>query len=195
MHCIKCLYNKLNCCCINMTAKGICTIQFFSFPQWLRHVIALQCSIMKHLSAKQMSSSLRALELTDMSGVKTQECMETQEISGTQVGPQGAPLLPSLAPKHPESCRERSCQADSDSPAEKGTGVNGPVVCEGKSCMTAETPHRLQTPLSEPALPNHVDIKTESSSPLSSCVQRDTPSSTSLASGPNSSFSSQTKGF
>ncbi|XP_056119417.1 PHD finger protein 12 isoform X1 [Rhinichthys klamathensis goyatoka] len=177
--------------------------------EWLRHVIALQCSIMKHLSAKQMSSSLRALELTDMSGVKTQECMEMQEISGTPVGPRGATLLPSLAPKQPESCRERSCQGDSDSPAEKGTGVNGPLVCEGKSCMTAETPHRLQTPLSEPALPNHVDIKTESSSPLSSCVQRDTPSSTSLASdasahhhssavgnassGPNSSFSSQTK--
>lgn len=172
---------------------------------------------MKHLSAKQMSSSFRDSELTDMSDVKTQECMETQELSGTSVGPQGAPLLPSLAPKHPESCQERSCQGDSDSPAEKGTGVNGPVVCEGETCMTAETPHRpsspsrLHTPLSEPALPNHVDIKTETSSPLSSCMQRDSPSSTSLVSdasahhhssavgnsslGLNSSLSSQTKGI
>lgn len=164
---------------------------------------------MKHLSAKQMSSSLRDSELTDTSDVKTQECMETQELSGTPVGPQGAPLLPSPAPKQPESCRERSCQGDSDSQVEKGTGVNGPVVCEGVTCMTAEIPHRpsspsrLQTPLSEPALPNHVDIKTESSSPLSSCMQKDTTSLASdtsahhhsSSSGTNSSLSSQTKGI
>uniref|UniRef100_A0A8C1UGV4 PHD finger protein 12 n=1 Tax=Cyprinus carpio TaxID=7962 RepID=A0A8C1UGV4_CYPCA len=175
--------------------------------EWLRHVIALQCSIMKHLSAKQMSSSLRD---SDMSDVKTQESMEMQDLSsqdsdclqpsGTQVGPQGAPLLPSLSPKQPESCREKSCQSDADSPVEKGTGVNGPVVCDRPS-----SPSRLQTPaLSEPALPNHVDVKTESSSPLSSCMQRDTPSSTSLASdspahhnssasGLNSCLSSQSK--
>lgn len=159
-----------------------------------------------------MSSSLRGSELTDISDMKMQECMETQELSGTPIGPQGALLLPSPAPKQPESCRERFCQSDSDSQAEKGTGVNGPVVCEGVTCMTAETPHRpsspsrLQTPLSEPALPNHVDIKTESSSPLSSCMQRDTPSSTASAhhhssavgnssSGTNSSLSSQAKGI
>uniref|UniRef100_A0A8C1N7V2 PHD finger protein 12 n=1 Tax=Cyprinus carpio TaxID=7962 RepID=A0A8C1N7V2_CYPCA len=175
--------------------------------EWLRHVIALQCSIMKHLSAKQMSSSLRD---SDMSDVKTQESMEMQDLSsqdsdclqpsGTQVGPQGAPLLPSLSPEQPESCREKSCQRDADSPVEKGTGVNGPVVCDRPS-----SPSRLQTPaLSEPALPNHVDVKTESSSPLSSCMQRDTPSSTSLASdspahhnssasGLNSCLSSQSK--
>uniref|UniRef100_A0A671KZU1 PHD finger protein 12 n=1 Tax=Sinocyclocheilus anshuiensis TaxID=1608454 RepID=A0A671KZU1_9TELE len=181
--------------------------------EWLRHVIALQCSIMKHLSAKQMSSSLRDSEQTDMSDVKTQESMEMQDLSsqdsdclqlsGTQVGPQGAPVLPSLSPEQPESCREKSCQGDADSSAEKGTGVNGPVVCDRPS-----SPSTLPTPaLSEPALPNHVDIKTESSSPLSSCMQRDTLSSTSLAahhnssavgnssSGLNSSLSSQSKGI
>uniref|UniRef100_A0A671NPD4 PHD finger protein 12 n=1 Tax=Sinocyclocheilus anshuiensis TaxID=1608454 RepID=A0A671NPD4_9TELE len=185
--------------------------------EWLRHVIALQCSIMKHLSAKQMSSSLRDLEQTDMSDVKTQESTEMQDLSsqnsdclqprGTQVGPQGAPVLPCAAPEQSESCRERSCQGDADSPAEKGTGVNGSVVCGRPS-----SPSRLQTPaLSEPALLNHVvDVKTESSSPLSSRMQRGTPSSTSLASDSpahhhssavgnyssvlNSSLSSQTKG-
>uniref|UniRef100_A0A8C1SQA8 PHD finger protein 12 n=1 Tax=Cyprinus carpio TaxID=7962 RepID=A0A8C1SQA8_CYPCA len=183
--------------------------------EWLHHVIALQCSIMKHLSAKQMSSSLRDSEQTDMSDVKTQESTEMQDLSsqnsdcvqprGTQVGPQGAPVLPCVAPEQSESCRERSCQGDADSPAEKGTGVNGPVVCGKPSSHP-----RLQTPaLSEPALLNHVDVKTESSSPLSSCMQRDTPSSTGLASDSpahhhssavgnsssvlNSSLSSQTK--
>uniref|UniRef100_A0A8C1N8R9 PHD finger protein 12 n=1 Tax=Cyprinus carpio TaxID=7962 RepID=A0A8C1N8R9_CYPCA len=166
--------------------------------EWLRHVIALQCSIMKHLSAKQMSSSLRD---SDMSDVKTQESMEMQDLSsqdsdclqpsGTQVGPQGAPLLPSLSPEQPESCREKSCQRDADSPVEKGTGVNGPVVCDRPS-----SPSRLQTPaLSEPALPNHVDVKTESSSPLSSCMQRDTPSSTSLASDSPAHHNSSASGL
>uniref|UniRef100_A0A8C2KFF4 PHD finger protein 12 n=1 Tax=Cyprinus carpio TaxID=7962 RepID=A0A8C2KFF4_CYPCA len=166
--------------------------------EWLRHVIALQCSIMKHLSAKQMSSSLRD---SDMSDVKTQESMEMQDLSsqdsdclqpsGTQVGPQGAPLLPSLSPEQPESCREKSCQSDADSPVEKGTGVNGPVVCDRPS-----SPSRLQTPaLSEPALPNHVDVKTESSSPLSSCMQRDTPSSTSLASDSPAHHNSSASGL
>lgn len=170
---------------------------------------------MKHLSAKQMSSSLRDLEQTDMSDVKTPESTEMQDLGsqnsdclqprGTQVGPQGAPVLPCAAPEQSESCRERSCQGDADSAAEKGTGVNGPVVCDRPSSSS-----RLQTPaLSEPALLNHV-VKTESS-PLSSCMQRDTPSSTSLASDLpahhhssavgnsssvlNSSLSSQTKGI
>lgn len=201
-----------------MSAKVFCIIQLFSFPQWLRHVIALQCSIMKHLSAKQMSSSLRDSEQTDMSNVKTQVSTEMQDLGsqnsdclqprGTQVGPQGAPVLTCAAPKQSESCRERSGQGDADSSAKKGTGVNGPVVRDRPS-----SPSRLQIPaLSEPALLNHVDAKTESSSPLSSCMQRDTPSSTSLASDSpahhhssavgkssssvlNSSLSSQTKGI
>ncbi len=162
-----------------------------------------------------MSSSLRDLEQTDMSDVKTPESTEMQDLGsqnsdclqprGTQVGPQGAPVLPCAAPEQSEICRERSCQGDADSPAEKGTGVNGPVVCDRPSSSS-----RLQTPaLSEPALLNHV-VKTESSS-LSSCMQRDTPSSTSLASDLpahhhssavgnsssvlNSSLSSQTKGI
>ncbi|XP_016412538.1 PHD finger protein 12-like [Sinocyclocheilus rhinocerous] len=202
-------FMKQECSSQHLTSEG-------EQDEWLRHVIALQCSIMKHLSAKQMSSSLRDSEQTDMSDVKTQESTEMQDLSsqnsdclqprGTQVGPQGAPVLPCAAPEHSESCRERSCQGGADSPAEKGTGVNGPVVCGRPS-----SPSRLQTPaLSEPALLNHVvDVKTESSSPLSSRMQRGTPSSTSLASDSpahhhssavgnsssvlNSSLSSQTK--
>ncbi|KAI7800577.1 PHD finger protein 12 [Triplophysa rosa] len=194
--------------------------------EWLRHVIALQCSIMKHLSAKQMSpsSSLLDSEQIDKVDVKTQECMETQDLSsqnaalpasslqssGTPDGPQGAPVLPSQTPEQPESCL-----GDAGGPVEKALGVNGPVVCEDKTCMTLETktqhepkdPSRLQTPtLSKTALPNHVDIKTESNSPNSSCMQKDTTASpasdlTGLhhdstignSSGPNSSLTSQTK--
>ncbi|KTG40522.1 hypothetical protein cypCar_00002802 [Cyprinus carpio] len=110
--------------------------------EWLRHVIALQCSIMKHLSAKQMSSSLRD---SDMSDVKTQESMEMQDLSsqdsdclqpsGTQVGPQGAPLLPSLSPEQPESCREKSCQRDADSPVEKENKVSPDVMPAGKGSV------------------------------------------------------------
>uniref|UniRef100_A0A673KUW7 PHD finger protein 12 n=1 Tax=Sinocyclocheilus rhinocerous TaxID=307959 RepID=A0A673KUW7_9TELE len=183
-------FMKQECSSQHLTSEG-------EQDEWLRHVIALQCSIMKHLSAKQMSSSLRDSEQTDMSDVKTQESTEMQDLSsqnsdclqprGTQVGPQGAPVLPCAAPEHSES-------------------LNGPVVCGRPS-----SPSRLQTPaLSEPALLNHVvDVKTESSSPLSSRMQRGTPSSTSLASDSpahhhssavgnsssvlNSSLSSQTK--
>ncbi|XP_051966783.1 PHD finger protein 12-like [Xyrauchen texanus] len=177
--------------------------------EWLRHVIALQCSIMKHLSAKQMSSSHQDLEHTDMSDMKTQKCVETQELclqpSGTPVGPRGAPLLHSQAPDQPK----RPCQGDADSPVGKGAGVNGPVVCEDEAPHKPCSPSKPQTPIvTEPALPNHVDIKTESSSLLSSCTQRDITSSTSLASdspalhhgsavgnssGLNSSLSAQTK--
>ncbi len=165
-----------------------------------------------------MSSSLRDSDQTDMSDVKTQVSMEMRDLGSqnsdclqprvTQVGPQGAPVLTCAAPKQSESCRERSCQGDVDSSAKKSMGVNGPVVRDRPS-----SPSRLQTPaLSEPALLNHIDAKTESSSPLSSCMQRDTPSSTSLASDSpahhhssavgnssssvlNSSLSSQTKGI
>lgn len=180
---------------------------------------------MKHLSAKQISpsSSLRDSEQIDTVGVKTQECMETQELSsqnaalpasslqpsGTPDGPQGAPLQPSQT--------SESCRSDAGGPVEKALGVNGPVVCEDKSCMTLETktqhepkdPSRLQTPmLSKTALPNHVDIKTESNSPNSSCMQKDTTASPASdltrlhhesaignSSGPNSSLTSQTKGI
>lgn len=190
--------------------------------EWLRHVIALQCSIMKHLSAKQMSSSLRDSEQADLSDAKTQECMEMQELSSqdsdylqsrsTKVGPQGAQVLSTIVPKHPESCNEQSSQGEADSPTEKGTGVNGPVACEGDTCTTAETSHKPSSPSRrqnlESALPNHVDIKTESSSPFSSCMQRDSPSTSLLSGSParhhgstlgnsssglNSSLSSQTK--
>lgn len=171
--------------------------------EWLRHVIALQCSIMKHLSAKQMSSSShRDSNQMDTVDVKTQECMETQELSShsplpagclhssdAPVGPQGAPVLPS---KQPEDCKESPCQGDVGR-------VNGPVVGEDQTCATPRGPSGPQIPpLSVPALPNHVDIKTESSSPISSCMQRDA-SSASLGSaignctGLNSSLTAQTK--
>uniref|UniRef100_A0A672R120 PHD finger protein 12 n=1 Tax=Sinocyclocheilus grahami TaxID=75366 RepID=A0A672R120_SINGR len=157
--------------------------------EWLRHVIALQCSIMKHLSAKQMSSSLRDSEQTDMSEGKTQESTEMQDLSS----------------QNSDCLQPRGTQGDTDSPAEKGKGVNGPVVCGRPS-----SPSRLQTPaLSEPALLNHVvDVKTESSSPLSSRMQRGTPSTSLASDSPahhhssavgnsssvlNSSLSSQTK--
>lgn len=171
-----------------------------------------------------MSSSLRDSEQADLSDAKTQECMETQELSSqesdclqssvTKFGPQGAPVLPSIAPKHPESCNDRSSQGDADSPTEKGKGVNGPVACKGDTCTTAETLLKPSSPArrqnSEAALPNHVDIKTESSGPFSSCMQRDTPSTSLLSDSParhhsstlgnfssglNSSLSSQSKGI
>lgn len=176
---------------------------------------------MKHLSAKQMSSStsLRDSEQIDTSDVKTQECMETQELSsqntalpasGTPDGPQGVPVLPSQTPEQPENR-----PGDAGGPVQKAFGVNGPVVCEDKTCATPETKtrhepknaSRLQTPpLSEPTLPNHVNIKTES--PISSCMQRDTTASPASespglrhdpvlgnSSGPNSSLTFQTKGI
>ncbi|TRY64718.1 hypothetical protein DNTS_017751 [Danionella cerebrum] len=173
--------------------------------EWLRHVIALQCSIMKHLSAKQMSTSFRSTEQAHRTDVKMLECTETQEDSdslknsGTQVGPQGALIMASLAPECPKISSEQSSKADVISPAAKSTRVNGPVVCEDETCATTE---ESQTP--EPALPNHVDIKTEP--PLSSCKHKDSSPSSSLASahhhslspgdsssGLNSSLSSQTK--
>lgn len=172
------------------------------------------------------SPSLQDSEQIDKVDVKTQERMETQELSsqkaalpasslqpsGTPDGPQGAPVLPCQTPKQSESC-----PGDAGGPVEKALGVNGPVVREDKTSMTPETktqrepkdPSGLQTPmLSEPALPNHVDIKTESNSSISSCMQKDTTASPAAdsaglhrdsaignSSGPNSSLTSQTKGI
>ncbi|XP_066551747.1 PHD finger protein 12 [Amia ocellicauda] len=185
--------------------------------EWLRNVIALQCSIVRHLSAKQMPSSYWDSEKTEKADIKP--CMAGDAHSSslvasslcaadrtvqpsacpkpgsTPVGPQGAPVLNSLAPSEERSgcssCLERPCRScgTPNGPLQPLVKANGPLSCaEGpEACRQTELQHRLgsavcpawprpQTPpASGPALQNHVGgpvIKTENAVAHSPCSQK-----------------------
>ena len=154
--------------------------------QWLRGVIALQCSVMRHLSAKQMSPSNRDSKQSQQADVKP--CVEAKELSSqspthrtlspspfskpcsTRVGPQGAPVLHN--PQAPSEQLDR-CSISSEKPChdcrplngllEGRLKVNGPVVHEGG--LEDHKPNIPQSPhVPEPSLTNH--IRTEKSSAL-----------------------------
>ncbi len=134
--------------------------------------------------------------------------LTASSLESHKLAPRGPLCWPVLHPNSLKAAEKDLVRVTLTVQQRRALGVNGPVVRDRPS-----SPSRLQTPaLSEPALLNHIDAKTESSSPLSSCMQRDTPSSTSLASDSpahhhssavgnssssvlNSSLSSQTKGI
>nr|XP_023678815.1 PHD finger protein 12 isoform X1 [Paramormyrops kingsleyae] len=152
--------------------------------EWLRDVISLQCSIMRHLSAKQMPSSLWDSEQTEKADLKpcapaggtecpcaTERTLPSASCSkscSSPAGPQGAPLLNSLG-KESEEKPCQNCQTANgllDQPAK----ANGPTLCGGASeaQRQAELQNRLSGPPgsarprpqalpdSAPTLANHV---------------------------------------
>lgn len=169
--------------------------------QWLRGVIALQCSVMRHLSAKQMSSSNGDSRQSQQADVKP--CVEAKEHGShspthrthspslcskpcsAHVGPQGAPVL--HKPQAPSEQLDR-CSTSSEKPCqdcrplngllEGRSKANGPVVLEAE--QGDHKPSKLSSPsVPELSLPNHVKtdkVKIEESSHLlSSCAQKESP--------------------
>ncbi|XP_066507491.1 PHD finger protein 12 [Hoplias malabaricus] len=146
--------------------------------QWLRDVISLQCSIMRHLSSKQTSSSHWDSEQTNKTDVKP--CVEAD--SGSLLSShstdktQDALSLNSTkaAQEHKVcgSCTERPCQncGTSNGPIDRVTQANGSQVCSGvledvlkhapvkPTGPEASHSHTAQTSLpSGPDLSNHSD--------------------------------------
>lgn len=169
--------------------------------QWLRGVIALQCSVMRHLSAKQMSSSNGDSSQSQQADVKP--CMEAKELGSqspthrthspslcskpcsAHVGPQGAPVL--HKPQAPLEQLDR-CSSSSEKPCQDCRPLNG--LLEGRSKANGPVAHEEEQgdhksgkpsspSVPEPSLPNHVKtdkVKTEESGHLlSSCAQRESP--------------------
>ncbi|KAJ8276609.1 hypothetical protein COCON_G00083610 [Conger conger] len=153
--------------------------------EWLRDVIALQCSIVRHLSAKQMPSSYWDSEQTEKANIKPCVASERSALCSPErtaltdpfpspcaapVGPQGAPAQNSLGPSEERrgcaggSCAERPCQncGTANGPLEPPARTNGPSGRGGSpgpcARTQAELQHRLGGPPGPhpaPALPNH----------------------------------------
>lgn len=162
--------------------------------QWLRDVIALQCSIVRHLSAKQMPSSYWDSEQTEKASVKPCVAGEKSALCSSErpvlpepfpspctapIGPQGAPAHNSLGPPEERrsccSCTDRPCQncGTTNGLLEQPAKTNGPTARGGSP--QADLQHRLSGssgPLPAPGLPNHTAVKTEGVAP-SLCAHTD----------------------
>ncbi|CAB1348055.1 unnamed protein product [Coregonus sp. 'balchen'] len=144
--------------------------------EWLRDVISLQCSIMRHLSGKQKSSSDWDSEQTDKEQKDIKPCVALEENSSlplaertasalpapcskpcsTSDGPQGAQVLKGLSRGQEScSCTVRPCQnclkcRKPNGPlTEQPVQANGPVVCDAASDTCRQTGlqlHRLTPP-------------------------------------------------
>uniref|UniRef100_A0A3Q4GQ15 PHD finger protein 12 n=1 Tax=Neolamprologus brichardi TaxID=32507 RepID=A0A3Q4GQ15_NEOBR len=140
--------------------------------EWLQDVIALQCSIMRHLSIKQKASStewhFEQKANTQSSGAS--EDMKTQ-----------ASLERTSSP---DPC-SKACSTPSDSQgASLSKDTNGPVDCNSASdsCRQAELQNRLKpgkTPsASASGLVNHIGtetVKKEPESTVNACAQQNCP--------------------
>ncbi|XP_055736422.1 PHD finger protein 12-like [Salvelinus fontinalis] len=144
--------------------------------EWLRDVISLQCSIMRHLSGKQKSSSDWHSEQTNKEQKDIKPCVALEENSSlplaertasalpapcskpcsTSDGPQGAQVLKGLSQGQEScSCPVRPCQnclkcRKPNGPlTEQPVQANGPVVCNTASDACKQTElqlHRLTPP-------------------------------------------------
>ncbi|MCJ8742245.1 hypothetical protein PDJAM_G00079860 [Pangasius djambal] len=143
--------------------------------QWLRDVISLQCSIMRHLSAKQTSSSPCDSSQVEKTDVKDPDSLNLHSSHSTDTTASGkTPESLSLNSEEHRvcsSCTEKPCQncGTSNGPVERPAHANGKL---GQACSTA--PEDSGTPRSHTpsilALPNHAGpalIKTED---LKSCA-------------------------
>ncbi|XP_036379290.1 PHD finger protein 12-like [Megalops cyprinoides] len=165
--------------------------------EWLRDIIALQCSIVRHLSAKQMPSSYWDSEQAEKADIKpcvvaenNVLCSSDRTVSpeprplpcSTPIGPQGAPLLNSFGPSEERgccgACSERPCEScrTANGLLEQPARSNGPLERGGSPGACAQGWPRPQTPPAPgPTLPNHtggVTVKVESAG-LSPCTNSD----------------------
>ncbi|KAL7848343.1 hypothetical protein AOLI_G00230610 [Acnodon oligacanthus] len=166
--------------------------------QWLRDVISLQCSIMKHLSAKQTSSSQWDSENTEKMDVKP--CMAADSgslISSRSTDSVASGKLPDVLglksagarEEHgaSSSCTDGPCQncGTTNGPIDRLAQANGRQICSGVleddlqqgpvKPMGPEAPHSRTPPTPSPSGPdlsNHagpMPVKTEDPS-LKSCA-------------------------
>ncbi|KAI5624483.1 PHD finger protein 12, partial [Silurus asotus] len=137
--------------------------------QWLRDVISLQCSIVRHLSAKQTSPSPCDSSQAGKSDIKQPGSQNLHSSHSTDTASSGK-TSESLSLNSEEhrvcsSCAEKPCQncSTSNGPVERPAHTNGKF---GQVCSTAPDDSnvtRSYTP-SIPALPNHASpvlLKTE----------------------------------
>ncbi|XP_028855850.1 PHD finger protein 12 isoform X2 [Denticeps clupeoides] len=142
--------------------------------QWLHSVVALQCSVLRHFSAKQRPPSFWDREQTEKpgEGPGVASSLRCCRPSGTHAGPRGP------EPERSSSTSERrseSCQAPC-----------GLLVRCVKSDLEVK-PARPSPP--EPA----ADVKTEDSSPVAR-LQRETPSAASRPHGTGTTTGGQIVG-
>lgn len=160
--------------------------------QWLRDMISLQCSIMRHLSAKQTSSSPSDSSQTENANTKDPGSASLRSFHSTDTKvstktPE-SPSLISEGRRACSSCTEKPCQncGTSNGPVERPVHTNGKLV---QACSTV--PEDSSTACSHtpsiPTLPNHAGpahIKTENLKP---CAATESLSSTSVKSEPSPS--------
>uniref|UniRef100_A0A8C3A8Z9 PHD finger protein 12 n=1 Tax=Cyclopterus lumpus TaxID=8103 RepID=A0A8C3A8Z9_CYCLU len=152
--------------------------------EWLQDVIALQCSIMRHLSIKQKASST-ATTLTSSPDSCSKHCSTPDDPQGASLSRDKLAELgickcntpPCQNCRKPNGPRAEECQP---------TKANGPVDCNSTSdpCRQAELQHRL-TPTTTPPVPapvtglvNHIGtemVKKELESTTKACVQKNCP--------------------
>ncbi|XP_071215840.1 PHD finger protein 12-like isoform X5 [Salvelinus alpinus] len=170
--------------------------------EWLRDVMALQCSIMRHLSGKQKSSSDWDSEQADVKPCVALEENSTLPLAertasalpapcskpcNTSDGSQGAPVLKELSQGQESCCCTvrpcLKCRKPNGPLMEQPVQANGTLACDAASgaCRQTELQLHILTPqaslpISALGLPNHlrrgVVVKTERGSPLESCTQR-----------------------
>ncbi|KAL0973323.1 hypothetical protein UPYG_G00201940 [Umbra pygmaea] len=181
---------ELICNGVSDQERSVRPPQYFSSQaeqqEWLQDVIALQCSIMRHLSAKQTSSSEWDSTQTNSEQKDIKPCVATDSPSverttstpsaplkpcSTPDGPQGG-AAPKSLPEESCGCALRPCQncVKSKKPngplVEQAVKANGSVAHDAASdvCSQAELLlHRLK-PLCSPntatttslGLPNHL---------------------------------------
>uniref|UniRef100_A0A673WAL7 PHD finger protein 12 n=1 Tax=Salmo trutta TaxID=8032 RepID=A0A673WAL7_SALTR len=176
--------------------------------EWLRDVISLQCSIMRHLSGKQKSSSDWHSEQTNKEQKDIKPCVALEENSTLPLAERTASAL---LGQESCSCPVRPCQnclkcRKPNGPlTEQPVQANGPVVCNAASDACRQTElqlHRLTPPAPLPTsalgLPNHlrggVEVKTEKGSHLESCTQKGCPPSSSTCAATGQDIKSQVHG-
>lgn len=166
-------------------------------------MIALQCSIMRHLSIKQKAVSAastapsadvdRKKPCATSEDIKTLASLERTSSSEPCFKPCPSPENPQGAcisrdpPAELGVCKCRlepcqNCRKPNGPVAEpQPTKTNGPVDCKGPSdpCRQAELQHRLKSDSAPtPELPNHIGTKTVKKDPESTteaCAQNNCP--------------------
>ncbi|KAJ8342104.1 hypothetical protein SKAU_G00320320 [Synaphobranchus kaupii] len=168
--------------------------------EWLRDVITLQCSIMRHLSRRRGRGLSSRWDLEPVEKPDMKPCVAPPEESVSLCStdrtapPPGFPEVcstlsdPRGAPEDRVGCQ--GCRT-ANGPTEQAVRVNGPLPCgpPAETCKPGAAQHRVAVP-SGPARPcpqtspspappgpptNHVGgapIKTEKSSSLSPCGQK-----------------------
>ncbi|XP_033953729.1 PHD finger protein 12 [Pseudochaenichthys georgianus] len=171
--------------------------------EWLQDVIALQCSIMRHLSIKQKTlSAAPTLSSATPSAERVSEQKAPSRVTpeetkthgrtpppapcskpcGTSNDPQGASLSEVC------KCGMKPCQncRKANGPLEEPPKANGPLDCTSSSdsCRQAELQHRLKPGATPPdpapslGLVNHIGAETVKQEPegtTEACAQKTAP--------------------